>query len=99
MEASTRVIPLVHQYPARTDPEEMWREGQVMLGFDAEERLIQELPRAYEEKVVWGSRYPQHDTTGGWDAIQALTKADVEKSTITRMTRTNAAEQFGLSSC
>ena len=35
MEASTRVIPPVHHYPVRTDPEEMWEEGRVMLGFDA----------------------------------------------------------------
>ena len=24
MEASTRVIPLLHQYPVSTEPEEMW---------------------------------------------------------------------------
>jgi predicted TIM-barrel fold metal-dependent hydrolase len=97
MEASTRVIPLVHYYPVRTDPEEMWEEGHVMLGFDAEERLIQELPHAYEEKVVWGSRYPQHDTTSAWDAIQTLSKAHVEESTIARMMGGNATHQFGLS--
>ena len=44
MEASTRTIPLLHHYPVRTDAEEMWEEGHVMLGFDAEERLIQKLP-------------------------------------------------------
>jgi len=98
MEASTRVIPLVHYYPVRTDPEEMWAEGQVMLGFDAEERLIQELPHAYQEKVVWGSRYPHHDTTSAWDAIQTLAKAGVEEASIARMMGGNAAEQFGLSS-
>ena len=42
MEASTRVIPLLHHYPVRTEPEEMWEQGNVMLGFDAEERLIQQ---------------------------------------------------------
>ena len=98
MEASTRVIPLAHYYPVRTDPEEMWEEGHVMLGFDAEERLIQELPHAYEAKVVWGSRYPHHDTTSAWDAIQTLTQADVEERTIARMMGGNAVEQFGLTS-
>ena len=97
MEASTRVIPLQHYYPVRTDPEVMWEEGHVMLGFDAEERLIQELPHSYENKIVWGSRYPHHDTTSAWDAIQALTQADVEKSAIARMLGGNAREQFGLS--
>jgi hypothetical protein len=29
-----------------------------MLGFDAEERLIQKLPQDFAAKVVWGSRYP-----------------------------------------
>ena len=38
MEASTRVIPLLHHYPVSTEPEEMWEHGNVMLGFDAEER-------------------------------------------------------------
>ena len=47
----------------RTDTEEMWEEGNVMLGFDAEERLIRKLPDDFAEKVVWGSRYPHHDTT------------------------------------
>ena len=96
MEASTRVIPLVHHYPVRTDPEEMWEEGRVLLGFDAEERLIQELPHTFEAKVVWGSRYPHHDTTTAWDAIKTLADADVEESSIARMMGSNAAEQFGL---
>ncbi len=96
MEASTRVIPLVHHYPVRTDPEQMWDEGRVMLGFDAEERLIQELPHTFEAKVVWGSRYPHHDTTTAWDAIQTLENADVEEQSIDRMMGANAAEQFGL---
>jgi len=96
MEASTRVIPLLHYYPVRTDPEEMWKEGHVMLGFDAEERLIQKLPHDFAEKVVWGSRYPHHDTTSAWDAIQTLTRAEVEESTIARMMGGNAAEQFGV---
>ena len=41
----------------------------MMLGFDAEERLIQKLPHDFAEKVVWGSRYPHHDATSAWDAI------------------------------
>jgi len=36
----------------------MWEEGHVMLGFDAEERLIQKLPHDFAAKVIWGSRYP-----------------------------------------
>jgi hypothetical protein len=44
MEASTRVIPLLHHHPVSTEPEEMWEHGNVMLGFDTEERLIQKLP-------------------------------------------------------
>ena len=96
MEASTRVIPLQHYYPVSTEPEETWEEGCVMLGFDAEERLIQELPHAYERKVVWGSRYPHHDTSSAWDAIEALTRADVERPVIARMMGGNAREQFGL---
>ncbi len=96
MEASTRVIPLLHTYPVRTDPEEMWEEGHVMLGFDAEERLIQKLPHDFAAKVVWGSRYPHQDTTSAWDAIQALSDADVGESTIARMLGQNAAQQYGV---
>ena len=50
MEASTRVIPLQHHYPVSTEPDEIWEEGRVMLGFDAEERLVQELPHSFEKK-------------------------------------------------
>src|SRR4029077_6377159 len=61
METSTRVIPLLHHYPVSTEPEETWEHGNVMLGFDAEERLILKLPQDFAAKVVWGSRYPHHD--------------------------------------
>ena len=97
MEASTRVIPLQHYYPVSTEPEETWDEGRVMLGFDAEERLIQELPYSFEKKIVWGSRYPHHDTSSAWDAIQTLSQADVDRAVIARMMGGNAREQFGLS--
>ena len=96
MEASTRVIPLQHYYPVSTEPEETWDEGRVMLGFDAEERLIQELPYSFEKKIVWASHYPRHDTTSAWDAIETLTQADVERPLIARMMGGNAREQFGL---
>jgi predicted TIM-barrel fold metal-dependent hydrolase len=96
MEASTRTIPLLHTYPVRTDVEEMWEEGKVMLGFDAEERLIQKLPHDFAEKVVWGSRYPHHDATSALDAIAMLTEARVEEPVIAKMLGGNAAEQFGL---
>jgi predicted TIM-barrel fold metal-dependent hydrolase len=96
MESSTRTIPLAHFYPVRTDADEMWHEGHVMLGFDAEERMIQRLPQNYEGKVVWGSHYPQHDTTSAWDAIEMLDRASVNEATIARMLGANAAEQFGI---
>jgi len=98
MEASTRVIPLAHHYPVRTDVEELWKEGHVMLGFDAEERLVQKLPEDFAEKIVWGSRYPHHDTTSASDAIAALSQAHVPEQIIARMLGGNAAEQFGIAS-
>ncbi|MGH7986130.1 MAG: amidohydrolase family protein [Candidatus Binataceae bacterium] len=96
MEASTRTIPLLHHYPVRTDTEEMWEEGNVMLGFDAEERLIQKLPDNFAEKVVWGSRYPHQDTTSAWDAIAMLSRAHIAESALSRMLGKNGAEQFGI---
>ena len=96
MEASTRVIPLQHYYPVSTEPEETWDEGRVMLGFDAEERLIQELPYSFEKKIVWASHYPRHDTTSAWDAIDTLAQADMDRPLIARMMGGNAREQFGL---
>ena len=96
MEASTRVIPLLHHYPISTEPEEMWEHGNVMLGFDAEERLIQKLPQDFAAKVVWGSRYPQHDATSAWDALALLRAANVPEPLIARMMGQNAARQFGI---
>ena len=66
-----------------TEPEEMWAHGNVMLGFDAEERLIRKLPQDFAAKVVWGSRYPHHDTTSAWDAIAMLNDANVPEALIT----------------
>jgi predicted TIM-barrel fold metal-dependent hydrolase len=94
MEASTRVIPLLHHYPVSTEPEEMWEHGKVMLGFDAEERLIQKLPHDFAAKVVWGSRYPHHDATSAWDAMAQLRSANVPETLIARMMGQNAANQF-----
>jgi predicted TIM-barrel fold metal-dependent hydrolase len=74
----------------------MWEEGHVMLGFDAEERLIRKLPDDFAEKVVWGSRYPHHDTTSAWDAIELLSAARVDEPIMARMLGGNAAEQFGV---
>jgi predicted TIM-barrel fold metal-dependent hydrolase len=96
MEASTRTIPLLHHYPVRTDTEEMWEEGNVMLGFDAEERMIQRLPQIFASKIVWGSRYPNHDTTSGWDAIDKLAPANIDEVMLARMLGGNAADQFGV---
>jgi predicted TIM-barrel fold metal-dependent hydrolase len=96
MEASTRTIPLLHHYPVRTDTEEMWEEGKVMLGFDAEERMIQRLPQIFASKIVWGSRYPQHDTTSGWDAIDRLAPANIDEVMLAQMLGGNAADQFGV---
>jgi predicted TIM-barrel fold metal-dependent hydrolase len=96
MEASTRVIPLLHHYPVSTEPEEMWEHGNVMLGFDAEERLIRKLPQDFAHKVVWGSRYPHHDTTSARDAIAQLRDSGVPEPMIARMMGENAARQFGV---
>ena len=96
MEASTKVIPLLHTYPVHTEPEELWKEGRVMLGFDAEERLVQQLPEDFAAKVVWASHYPRHDTTSAWDAMEKLSQANVPDALIARMMGGNAAEQFGI---
>jgi predicted TIM-barrel fold metal-dependent hydrolase len=96
MEASTRAFPPVHYYPVRTDPEQMWEEGSVMLGFDAEERMIQRLPQHFAAKIVWGSRYPQHDTTSALDAIDKLAKANIDEKMLAQMMGGNAAIQFGI---
>jgi predicted TIM-barrel fold metal-dependent hydrolase len=67
-----------------------------MLGFDAEERLIRKLPHDFAEKVVWGSRYPHHDTTSAWDAIEKMTQANVAESSMARMLGGNASQQLGI---
>src|SRR5262249_16940513 len=96
MEASARVIPLLHHYPVRTDTDELWHEGKVMLGFDADERLIRKLAHDFAEKVVWGSRYPHHDATSADDAIETLGRSGVPDELIARMMGDNAVAQFGV---
>ena len=56
MEASSRVIPLLHHYPVRTDTDEMWEEGNVMLGFDAEETADPESCRTISPRRSCGAR-------------------------------------------
>ena len=74
----------------------MWEHGNVMLGFDAEERLIRKLPHDFAAKVVWGSRYPHHDATSAWDALARLRGAKVPEPLIARMMGGNAAQQFAV---
>jgi hypothetical protein len=45
---------------------------------------------------VWGSRYPNQDTTSAWDAIKMMSEARVAEPTIARMLGANAAQQFGV---
>src|SRR5437667_12275785 len=85
MEASTRVIPLLHHYPVSTEPEEMWEHANGMLGLDAEARLIQRLPRGCASKGVWGSRSRHHDATSAWDALALLRGPNVPEPLIARM--------------
>ena len=66
----------------------LWRPGGTLL--------IRKLPDDFAAKVVWGSRYPQHDTTSAWDAIAGLRQANVPEALIARMMGQNAAEQFGV---
>ena len=76
----------------------MWEHGNVMLGFDAEERLILKMPQDFADKVVWGSRYPHHDTTSAWDALAHLRGANVPEPLIAQMMGGNAARQFEVGS-
>ena len=46
--------------------------------------------------MIWGSRYPHHDTTSAWDAIDKLTESKVPDDIIARMMGDNAARQFGV---
>ena len=85
MEASTRTLPLSYHYPIRTDPEEMWEDGRVLLGFDAEERLVQALSDVFV-----------HDTTSAWDAIARLEAAGVDAPTQREMFGGNATRLFGI---
>jgi predicted TIM-barrel fold metal-dependent hydrolase len=67
-----------------------------MLGFDAEERMIQALPQDFADKVVWGSRYPHHDATSAWDALARLRAANVPEPLIARMMGGNATGHFAI---
>ena len=60
------------------------------------ERLIQKLPHLFAEKVVWGSRYPNQDTTTAWEAIETLRNSNIDDATIARMMGGNAAQQYRL---
>ena len=91
MEASTRVIPLLHHYPVSTESEELWEHDDVMLGFDARERLIQKLPQDLDFARF---RYPHHDATCAWDALACLREANVSEPLIARMMSGNAVRQF-----
>ena len=55
--------------------------------------LIQKLPHDFAEKVVWGSRYPQHDTTSARRDRHAA-REGVPDDIIARMMGGNAASQF-----
>jgi hypothetical protein len=83
-------------YPVRTDAEAMGEAGHVMLGFDADERGVRKMPQHYGSKVVWGARYPHHDTTSAWEAIDMLTQANVPDTYMARMLGGDAAQQFGV---
>lgn len=83
--------------PIRTDADEVFYEhGGAMIGFDADELVVQRESDLFENVVVWGSRYPNHDAMSAQEAIERLTKAGLPETTIARMMSGNAAKLLDL---
>ena len=74
--------------------EEMWEHGNVMLGFDAEERMIQKLPQDFAGKVVAGVALSASRCDERLGRIGPPARRQSPEPLIARMMGGNAAQQF-----
>lgn len=57
---------------------------------------MRKLPEPYAAKVMWGTRYPHHDTTSAWDAVVLLSQANIPEALTARMPGGDAVQLFGI---
>ena len=82
--------------PVRLDSDKVFFEKGAMIGFDADEVGVQRHQDLFEDAGIWGSHYPNQDTTTPEEAIDQLRKGGVSDSIIKKMLSENAAKTFGL---
>jgi len=82
--------------PVSLEPQEVWDEHPIVVGFDSWERSLAQMPDLFSTKAAWGSRYPQHDASGPAEAKAMLQGYGVTAPTIERLLGGNAAALFQL---
>jgi hypothetical protein len=85
------VIPPLHHYPVSMEPQEIWKYCSVMLGFDAEERLLRKLPHNFAAKVASRSALSASRPGERVRCNRLAAQCECARQLIPRMIRQNAA--------
>ena len=83
--------------PVSLEPEELWRQHDALVTFDAWEDSVGILPGVYGAKAAYGTRYPHHDASAPAEATGMLERNGVKPAVIADMMGGNAAKLYGLS--
>ncbi len=82
--------------PVSLEPAEVFYNRPSLVSFDTWESCVHRLPDLYERIGAWGSRYPQHDATDAWEAIQNLERGGLSGDRIQQLMGGNAAQFYGI---
>ncbi|NRA00547.1 MAG: amidohydrolase family protein [Myxococcales bacterium] len=83
--------------PVSLEPEELWRQHDALVTFDAWEDSVGILPGVYGTMAAYGTRYPHHDASAPAEATGMLERNGVKPAVIADMMGGNAAKLYGLS--
>ena len=78
------------------EPEHLFFERPSFLTFNTWESSIGRLHHGYGKAAGWGSRYPHHDASTAWEAIENLQRWGVPGDRIAKLMGGNAASFFGI---
>ncbi|MEE9284410.1 MAG: amidohydrolase family protein [Dehalococcoidia bacterium] len=82
--------------PVSLEPAEVFYGRPSLVSFDSWESAVRRLVDLYEGIAAWGSRYPHHDATDAWEAIENLQEGGVPGDVVRRYMGGNAADFFGI---
>ena len=82
--------------PVSLDPEAVFHNRATLVTFSACDGSVRRMPSLFEKTGAWSSRYPNHDASSAWDAIEDLRQGGVPETIIEGLMGGNLGRVLGL---